>query len=538
MKKNVLSFSILVAVFAIFSFSKSLYLVDGNKAMRLGEVFSWSQPYVKLSDVSVALNLKWSYKGRNGVVTNGKDFISFNTLTHQGIYDAIYKMGSVATGVKTPYLSLTALTKLTNSKLQEDAVGYFFVEKTPSLVVNGALLYGNRFTIFFKEKPSPGIVNVETKGMVSTVTIFPISISQNYVPSRSPLVVETRGKNSIIFRITFTSDLNIAYALGYPSLPLQKSKNVDLSNGMSYQSLDYTLLKEKHIKIGVLKIPPNSGKLKIVHPLSGVGEKELITSMIHATCLAAVGFSNVYNGFIEYGKVFSYSSLQNGPVLVWNDQKFDIIETSPTISVNIGDVPFNVDEVNGTKGNVIIYTDEYAPDIAEESNRIYFEIRNGKIVGMNYTHHPEKGEYVLSLTKDYKIFLKNIQLGGDFFIFSSLGSDMNTWNGLLQGRCLLVNNSRREKIWPKQVKECEGKDVLIAALKGKNLYFVKMESDDVISATEMADVMMNMGFFKAMLLDSGKSVSMIVNGKSVEFTNHGLYPVGFGVEIDKTTGGA
>ena len=537
MRKGV--FLLFVALLTTISFSKSLYLVDGNKAMLLGKVFLWSEPYVKLADVKIGLNLQWSYKGRSGVVTNGKDFISFNTVTHKGIYDALYIMGDVASGTKVPYLSLNALTKLTNFKLENEPAGYFFVKKPPTLVVNGVLLYGNKFTVFFKEKPEVPLMDIQTSGMISTVTVFPVLISSDYLPSRSPLVVEKRGKNSIVFRITHMPNLEISYALGYPSLPLQTSKNVKLGDGLSYQSMELTSLNGKHVKLGILKIPPKSEEVKIVHPLTGVGEKSLITSMINSTSLAAVGFSNDHGGFVKYGKVFSYSSLQNGPLLVWNDQKFDIIETSPTISVNIGEVPFNVDKVNSPRGNVILYTDDYAP-VIPKGERIYFEIKNGKVVGMNYVSHPGKKEYILSLTKDYQIFLKNVHLGDDFYLFYSLGGkyDMSSWNGIIQGRCLLVNDSKKEKIWPDKLKECQGKNVLIAALKNGNLYFVKAECEQEIDANEMADMIINMGFSKAMFLENGKNVSMIVNGKAVEFMNHGLYPVGFGVEIDKTTGGA
>ncbi len=541
MSKKFLSFLLLTGFFVTIFFSKSLYLVDGNKAMRLGKVFLWSQPYVKLSDVSIALNLKWSYKGRSGVVTNGKDFISFNTSTHNGLYDALYKLQNVATGTDVPYISLKSMLKLTNLKVEDDPVGYFLVKKAPSLTINGVLLYGKNFTVFFAKKPTGDIMKIERSGMVSTVTIFPVLISKDYVPSHSPLVVEERGKYSVSFRITFTSNLSISYALGYPSLPLQKSKNVELPNGITYQSLEYASLRKNAIKMGIVKIPPSSGILKLVHPLEGIGKKELITSMISATALAAIGFSNSNNEFIKEGKnIFSYSALQNGPILVWNDRKFDIIETSPTISVNIGNVPFSVDEINGSSGNAILYTDDYALQIPRDTkDRIYFEVENGRIVGMKYAPHVSKNSYILSLTKDYAIFLKNVHLGDDFYLFFSLGlNSAEKWKGFIQGKCLLVADAKKEELWPNEIKSCEGKNALVMALKNGNLYLVKMESPKIMSTSEMADVMVNMGFSKAMLLSNSSEISMIVNGKAVEFDNRGLYPVGFGVEIDKTTGGA
>ncbi len=532
-------FALFIVVFAFLSFSASLYLVNGNEEMYLGKVYTWSQPYVKLQDVGVALDLQWSYKGRSGAVTNGKDFISFNTSTHMGIYDAIYTMNDVASGTSTPYLSLKALEKIADVKVESDAVGYLLLKKSPTLVVNGALLYGNKFTVFFKEKPSTNVIKVTSSGMVSTVTIFPIKISPKYVSSHSPLVVETKGKNSIVFRITYTSKVQVLYALGFPSLPFQRTKSVQLTNGITYQSVDSTSLNGKRVRIGMVKIPPASGKMKIVYPLRGIGEKSLITSMINATSLVAVGFSNTQNGFISYDKILSYSSSQNGPLLVWNDRKFDIIETSPTISVNIGNVPFSVDEINDPNGSVVLYTEDYGPAIPKDDKKMYFEVKNGEIVGMRYVPHPGKGEYILTITKDYQIFLKDVQLGDDFYIFTSLsGKDTSVWKGIIQGKCLLVNNSKKARIWPEEEKKCESNDFLIAALKKRALYLIKAECNQEMNANEISDIMFNMGFSKAMILESGKSISMIVNGKDVEFNDYGLYPVGFGVEIDKTTGGA
>lgn len=55
---------------------------------------------------------------------------------------------------------------------------------------------------------------------------------------------------------------------------------------------------------------------------------------------------------------------------------------------------------------------------------------------------------------------------------------------------------------------------------------------------EISNILLNLGFSKAMCLGSGKNVSMIVSGKIVGFKGQGLYPAEFGIEIDQTTGGA
>ncbi len=518
---------------------KPFYLVNGDQVFYLGKVFAWNNTfYADLSQISVSLDLQWSYKNGVGVVVHKNDFISFNTYNHLGVYDALYDIGRVASGVKTPYLSVNALSKLVNLEWKNEPVGILMIKKKPAVTLNGALLYGKGFTLFFNSKPASQVVKVKSHGMVATVTVFPILISKKYKSVNSPLVVEKDGKISATYRVTHDGILNISTAVGFPSLPIQKSKALMLEKGVEYHSFESTSVSGKVIHLGVVKVSPGSAKIKVVYPKNGMGNLQPITSMIAATSLTAIGLPAVSRGFVMYGGKILSAPVYGEPTMVWNDQKFDIIETSPMITVNIGDVPFMINGINCATGDVVIYTKDYGLPIPKSDQRIYFEVQENKIIGNEYKPRA-KNEMILSLTNNYDLFLKNVQLGDKISFFTSFGeSGLKGLVGAIQGSALLVYNSQRVRTWASQDDVCGGKSTLVVGIKDDDLYFLKISSKEGIKTDDLSNLLLNLGFSKAMCFKSKMEVSMIVQKKVVDFYEHGLYPVGFGIEIDKTTGGA
>ncbi len=536
MRKTILLFFVLAPLCVI---GRSFYLVNASQSSYLGKVFVWENiPYVKISQISIPLNLKWSYKNGVGVIVYGSNFISFNDHNHQGVYDALYNLGKVSSGVKTPYISVNALSKLVNLEWKDDPAGVFIIKKKPTVTLNGALLYRKTFTLFFASKPTSHVVKIESHDMVSTVTVFPVKLSKRYKATSSPLVVEKDGRVSVTYRVVHNGTLNISTDLGFPSFPVQKSRSIKLEKGIEYHSLESTSLSGKTIQIGAIKISPGAAKMEIVYPKNGIGNFQAITSMVNATSLAAVGLPMTSRGFVMYkGKILS-APVYNEPTMVWNDRKFDIIETSPMLTVNIGDVPFTVDGINCATGDVVLYTEDYGLPIPKDDRRTYFEVQGNKIVGNEYKLHA-KNEMILSLTGKYDLFIKNVRLGDGISFFTSFGeTGLKDLIGAVQGSVLIIYNSQKMKIWGSQRDLIGNKSTLIFGIKDDDLYFLKISSKKKMKVDDLSDVLLNLGFSKAMAFESENAVSMIVQGKVVDFYERGLYPVGFGIEIDKTTGGA
>ena len=526
----------------IVTIAMPLYLVKNGTAIFLTNTSIWKGvPFVKISQIAPILNLKWSYKNKMGVVIHNGDFISFNLKNHRGTYDALYVMNDVSTNTQTPYLSIKAVAKLVGMKVAIDPAGAFLFQRLPSVSLKGVLLYGKRFTIFFNVKSPKTTIKVTSNGIVTTVKIFPVSFSKNYIQANSPLVVEKDGEISAEYRITYTGKLEISTALGYPSLPTQESSSLNFNDGIAYRSLVYKTLTGKMVYLNFLKIPPGVSHLKIVYPHSGVGTSGLLSSFATSNAVAAIGIAGKSPGFVmSNGKILSASNA-NCPTLVWNGKKFDIIETSPVVTVNIGPVPFKINAVNCATGDVVMYTYEYGGKIPKSNNRIYYRIEKGVIVSKKYAEHVRNpNDVILSLTNKYALFLKDVTLGNFVNFFTSLeGVNLDNIDGAIQGHYLIIYNSKKVKLWSLKETECSNEPKMVIGIKNKSLYFIRVYAKNAnLDLDELSNILLNFGFSKAMCLNSGKNVSMIVDGKIVGSKSEGLYPAEFGIEIDQTTGGA
>ncbi len=525
-----LGFSTLLTIVA---WAIPLYIVQGNDAILIGTIKVWKTPYVNLQSISNAVGLKWSVEDGSGVMTNGDDFVNFNVKTHKGTFDALYELDNVASGTNPTWVSLKVVSKLLNLPIVKEGAGYFLLKTKPFVQFNGALMYMDTFTLFFSKKPSTFAIHVEYQKMKTVVTVFPVHVSKDYVSPHSPLVSENVGKYSVTYTIFFPHKVKVVESLGYPSLPVQNAKSLNLSHGITFHT--FKIQAKTLIRVYALKIP-SGVNTKVVYPIKGVGTLSTLTSMISATSVAAVGWSTKASGFIACKGNLIHACVENGPVLVWNDRKFDIIETSPTIAVNIGEVPFNVDGVNSNNGGVLLYTWRYGQVIPRE-DRIYYVVKGGKVVSKSYMPKVQKGEYLISIDKEYALFLRSVNVGDNFNLFVSVaGNQLKSYEGVVQGKTLLVSNSKRVPWLPVENLN-ETNSLMTAGVKDGDLYLVKMASSKKMNFGEIADVLVNMGLSKAMLLASNVN-QMIVDGKIVEFERKRLYPVGFGIEIDKTTGGA
>lgn len=528
---------ILLATYAV---GTSLYMINGNDAAYMSKVSYWNGvPFVRISDVATFLGLKWSYKNGMGMISNGSDFISFNPESHSGLYDALYPVENAATGTGLPWVSMDVLKKLTGIGYTLDPVGICMVRKSPSTELNGAVLYRGNFTLFFKTIPASSVVSVVNAGMVATVTVFPVSFSKGYLSPRTPLIVEKDGEYSSTYRITHLSSLTVSASVGLPGLPAQTSKEIDFPGGVRYRTVVSTSLSGKAIRLSMLMVPEGTD-MKLVYPKGGFGNTALLGSIVSNGALGAIGFNrNETTGFISSNGEFLGAPLQNWSTLIWNDQKFDILEKSPVVTVNIGNVPFTINGINGGDGDVIMYTPLYGPKIPESTGRIYLEVKEGRIVGTSYVEHA-MDDVVLSLTKGYELFIKSVNLGDMVSFFTSFGSIYQKVENAIQGYPLLIYNSQKIPFWSPDSGANTATSRIVAAIKEKTLYFIRADSlngKDGVTLSELSDTLLNMGFSKALCLGSGDGASMVVEGKVVDELNQGLHPVEFGIEIDKTTGG-
>ncbi|BBJ27736.1 hypothetical protein [Athalassotoga saccharophila] len=505
---------LLFIVFPVFVFASSLYVVDGQNITRISDLIYWKgNPFVQLKKVADFWNIKWSVKDGMGVAEWNNNFISFNTSSGEGLYDAIYALSNAASNANNPLISVASLSMLLGANYTQETDGIFMIKRPPALEINGAILYGHQFTIFFNAIPPDETVKVSRSGILTDIKVFPVKFSPNYVHPNSPLVVERDGNFSVEYLVTFYSTLTVKTSTGTPTLPVQNAEMIDFGNGILYKTSVSTLLSGKVLRLKMIEIP-SSANLKVIKS-SGT----TTISLLGNSNIAIVGFES--STPLIYANDRLYGVPSNGsPLLTWNGQKFDIIETDQVITVNIGNIPFVIDGINSNSGNVILYT--AGQEISNSPNRLYVQIKDGRVISTDYI--PRANGYVLSINKSSTIFWNDVKIGQivNFFLPFYIQNSIFA----IQGKTLMIQNSSKMPL----LNSINSKDFYVIAAKGEKLYFIYVEGEQDLGM--VSDILLNMGFSDAFYL--GENVFMIVDGKIV----NGNLGVGlFWIEIDKTTGG-
>jgi len=269
--------------------------------------------------------------------------------------------------------------------------------------------------------------------------------------------------------------------------------------------------------------------VKMGYEKNGIGKALPLNEINTGNHISIIAFKNIDGLVYSMGHIYG-APMMNKPALTWNGQKFDIIETDQLMTVNIGNIPFVVDGVDTDEGNVILYTKNYGLDISNSKDRSYFEIENGRIVGMGYQERVADEE-LLSIKNIYSSFLKNVTLGQSVSFI--LPFNLQNVNLGIQGKVMMIQNFNRIPVFEKGT----GDNGFFAAMKGNNLYFIDAENSGGIVLSSLQTLFMNMGFSDAIYLGNEDQISMIVGDKPVDHEPEAAL-FQFWIEIDKTTGGA
>lgn len=519
----------LLLLIPVCAFGNTMYIVNGEQVQKVPDLLYWKgEPFMNIITVAGLFDLKWSVKDGMGIIENGKDFISFNLKSGEGLYDSLYYIEDAATDLTSPYISIMAVAKLMNFQYSSNGQETFLVEKPPTITIKGAILYGNTFTIFFNTKPPTSSVKITNNGIVEKVEIYPVLFSPDYSSPNSPLVVEKRESFSVSYDITHTATLDVTTAVGSPTFPVQESNLIDFGNGIIYQTMVSPDASNDHTELKILELSP-SVNVKMGYEKNGIGKALPLNEINTGNHISIIAFKNIDGLVYSMGHIYG-APMMNKPALTWNGQKFDIIETDQLMTVNIGNIPFVVDGVDTDEGNVILYTKNYGLDISNSKDRSYFEIENGRIVGMGYQERVADEE-LLSIKNIYSSFLKNVTLGQSVSFI--LPFNLQNVNLGIQGKVMMIQNFNRIPVFEKGT----GDNGFFAAMKGNNLYFIDAENSGGIVLSSLQTLFMNMGFSDAIYLGNEDQISMIVGDKPVDHEPEAAL-FQFWIEIDKTTGGA
>ncbi len=302
---------------------------------------------------------------------------------------------------------------------------------------------------------------------------------------------------------------------------------------------DGVIFERKKIKIDgysmvVDSVTVDLRKASVIPEISaaGVGSLETIKSMVDRTGAIAGVNANYFDPktsliiglLIKNGKPLS-TSFGGRPIFVVTDSDEAMIgKFFVEIHALIGDTLFLVKGIDTiSKGDVILFTDDYAKAVPKIENRIYIVGKNGRIVGFGYKKFLDDGEYMASVDSKYSDHLKDLKINDIFRIRINSTFDIPIKHAVEGGPLILLNG--KPLIDQKSEKHRYGGGLAfykatrtLVALKDSRTV-VLMMTEGKVTYDDMVEYLKSKGFVSAMFLDGGSSSTMVV--KDMIFTGNG-----------------
>ena len=302
---------------------------------------------------------------------------------------------------------------------------------------------------------------------------------------------------------------------------------------------DGVIFERKKVKIDgdsmiVDAITVDLRKASIVPEVSaaGVGSLETIKSMVDRTGAMAGVNANYFDPrtsliiglLVRYGKPLSTAFGGRPMFVVTDDDEAMIGKFFVEIHALIGDTLFLVKGIDTiSKGDVILFTDEYAKAVPKIEKRTYIIGKNGRIIGFGYKKFLDDGEYMASIDPKYSSYLKDLKVNDIFRIRIDSTFDIPIKHAVEAGPLILLNGKPLAD--QKSEKHRYGGGLAfykatrtLIALKDSHTV-VLMMTEGKVTYDDMVEYLKREGFVSAMFLDGGSSSTMVV--KDMIFTGNG-----------------
>ncbi len=302
---------------------------------------------------------------------------------------------------------------------------------------------------------------------------------------------------------------------------------------------DGVLFKREKVKIDgdtmtVDSIYVDLRKASVVPEISaaGVGSLETIKSMVDRTGALAGVNANYFDPktslivglLVRNGKPLS-TAFGGRPIFVVTDSNEAMIgKFFVEVHALIGKTLFLVKGINTiAKGDVILFTDEYAKAIPKIEGRIYIVGKDGRITSFGYRKFLDAGEYLVSVDPKYSEYLTGLKVNDIFRVRVVTTFDIPIKQAVEAGPLILLNGN------PPKDQESEkhrygGRLAFykatrtLIALKDSHTV-VLMMTEGKVTYDDMVNYLTSRGFVSAMFLDGGSSSTMVV--KDMVFTGNG-----------------
>jgi len=563
-KEKLLFFLFFIAITS-FSFSQDLFFIQKD-----GDYIRFREPDVLEMSGNLIIRadtLKQFGAGVTGFENTNKYYIINNLTSEVLIVDPIKGLtlnfldkidGMVMIVSGQTYLSAKTAFEFLGYKF--DFSENFYVYKEEDIIsLEECLFEGEKVIMRFSSSDfdEKTILKINTKGIEAEINLFPVNIDYARI---NGLAIEKKDEFYTLFKLNFS--IPVAYTI-------KKNENeaeIIFSHSDPYlealedlgEGIQYFRKSEKFgsatLKVSYLEINTQKASFSIEPSVAamGLGTKESVQSMaLRSSSIAAVNGSyfdtstNFPVGIlIKEGKVLSEPFYYPRPFFVNTyDGKFYILNLVTEIHLSLGPSLFLVKGVNkfSKNGDVIIYTEEFGPDIPFMADRDYVVIVNGVVFSKSYTQKVPKGGFITMLGPSG--VSKFVKIGDEatyYLIIPGFPYKVRTaiegGPRIIEGGKIIAGIETEIERYGKNIITGKTPRTVIALAPSKIVFLVidgyQTESSG-LTFEELADFLLLKGYTDAMCLDGGSSSIMVIGSRIVNTPSKSNVEVPVGIVVKK-----
>ncbi|MBB6063189.1 exopolysaccharide biosynthesis protein [Thermosipho japonicus] len=532
----------LILILQIFIFGT---LVFTNSLLFQNKAYFFSNKWI---DEKTLKDIGFKY------VKNEKIFMVFNddlfigkdgtfTINFDVEYKNAYKIEN-----NELYLNINFLKEYLNLSVIKEGNIYIYYDTLPLL--KSVEFKDNNLTFFFSKEITKEFINLSVDNRDLTIELKPIK--------GNPVIIGNvsfqKNENSFLFFI-LNNRLKPVPIISFQKnivkivLNFTEEDRKTLKDGLEWER-KIEVFNEKKYLVNYLHIDPKKVEILPIISSNGIGTREDLREMLKKNnCIAGIN-ANYFDPstnipidlVIKDGKLLSDKyGLRPVFIVTYSNEVF-IKRINLEVNIYLDDLLFLVKGVNtNAKGEVLLYTDEYALKVPKDDDKNYFVISNNQIISKEYVEKVPKDSMVLLITKKYDKYLKNIEVGSKVNLTLNSDFPFPIKHAIGAGPLLIENgkkliDSDEEKLrYGNGLALSKTSRTIIAITKEGKVDFIVIEgyNDSPGMNYDIAtEFLLEKGYFYAMMLDGGGSSAMVIQDEVVnqDGTIQRGIPVGLGVK--------
>lgn len=410
----------------------------------------------------------------------------------------------------------------------------------------------NILTLYFSSEISKDFININIEGRDLTINIEP-SIGEPIVigninfqknpESHSFLIFILNNKLKPVPIVSFQKNI-VKITLNFT----EEDKKY-IKDGLIWER-KIEIFKQKKFLVNYLHVDPKKVEIFPIISTHGIGTREDLRNILKSNnCIAGIN-ANYFDPstnlpidlVIKDGKLLSDKfGLRPTFIITYSNEVF-IKRINLETNVYIGDLLFLVKGVNtNAKGEVLIYTQEYALKIPKDNEKIYYLVRNNEIISKDYVENVPENSMVIAINKKYEKYLNDVEIGTKVELILNSDFPFPIKHAIGAGPLLieqgkkLIDSDEEKLRYGNGLALSKTSRTIIAITKEGKVDFIVIEGYNNSSGMDYdmaTEFLLEKGYFSAMMLDGGGSSAMVVQNEVVnqDGTIQRGIPIGIGIK--------